>query len=133
MGRRRSANSFVVGMVDRARRRQSEGTLPFPFDPEGVDVMVLEAKARSNVMVRSPCCTGVGSRLQADRSSGFLSLTQASSGSVSERPLWVEKTQGERESEHLSRLEDEGNPAKRLSRVLRSPEGGSHREGDRNV
>src|SRR5712691_2604813 len=83
MGRRSLASSSVVGMTVRAWRRQSEGTLPFPFDPEGVDVMVLEAKARSNVTVRSPCLTGFGSRPQADHSSGFLSLTQASCRSIS--------------------------------------------------
>src|SRR5712691_7150090 len=45
MGRRRSAKSSGVGIVARARSRQSEGTLPFPFDPpEGTDVMVLEAE-----------------------------------------------------------------------------------------
>src|SRR5258707_520174 len=92
MGRRRSANSSGVGIVERARSRQLEGTLLFPFDPEGTDVMMLEAKACSNVTVRSPCRTGVGSRLQADRSSGFLSLTRASFGSVVRGASRVEKT-----------------------------------------
>src|SRR5712691_618317 len=92
MGRRSLASSSVVGMTVRAWRRQSEGTLPFPFDPEGVDVMVLEAKARSNVTVRSPCRAKVVSRLQADRSSGFLSLTRASCSSVFRGASRVEKT-----------------------------------------
>src|SRR5260221_14746227 len=74
MGRRRSAKSSGVGTVERARSRQSEGTLPFPFDPEGTDVMVLEAgKARSNVTVRSPCRTEVVSRASS-RSFGWVSI-----------------------------------------------------------
>src|SRR5260221_9275042 len=80
MGRHRSANSSGVGIVGRARSRQSEGTLLFPFDPEGTDVMVLEAKklvlmSRSDHHVVSKVCRV----LQAGRSSGFLSLTRASS------------------------------------------------------
>src|SRR5712691_5428436 len=82
MGRHRSAKSSGVGTVARARIRQSEGTLPFPFvDPEGTDVMVLEAcklvlMSRSDHRVVSRSCR----ELQADRSSGFLSLTRASYG-----------------------------------------------------
>src|SRR5260221_14242580 len=99
MGRRRSAKSSGVGTVARARIRQSEGTLPFPFDPEGTDVMVLEAKARSNVTVRSPCRVAVVLGLQADRSCGFLSLTRASS--------WRERER-ERERRSLQGREDRG-------------------------
>src|SRR5260221_9240735 len=87
IGRRRAAKSSGVGIVVRARMRQSEGTLPFPLDPEGTDVMVLEAKklvlmSRSDHRVVSRSCR----ELQADRSSGFLSLTRASCDSSSEEP-----------------------------------------------
>src|SRR5712691_9576928 len=99
IGRRRSAKSSGVGIVARARMRQSEGTLPFPFDPEGTDVMVLEADklvlmSRSDHRVVSKSCQ----ELQADRSSGFLSLTRASCDSMFRRASRVEKTQGVRAS-----------------------------------
>src|SRR5712691_7015302 len=75
MGRRRSANSSGVGIVERARSRQSEGTLPFPFDPEGTDVMVLDAEeARSNVTVRSPCRVEVVSSVKPIVRVGFYRL-----------------------------------------------------------
>src|SRR5712691_12592176 len=95
MGRRRSANSSEVGMVVRARSCQSEGTLLFPFDPEGTDVMVLEAEeARSNVTVRSPCRVVVVLGLQASRSCGFLSLTGASIRRERERERESRSPQG---------------------------------------
>src|SRR5260221_12987888 len=80
MGRRRSAISSGVGTMERARSRQSEGTLPFPFDPEGTDVMVLEAgklvlMSRSDHRVVPKSCR----ELQAGRSDGLLSLTRAPS------------------------------------------------------
>src|SRR5260221_13930657 len=119
MGRRRSAKSSGVGTVARARIHQSEGTLPFPFDPEGTDVMVLEAKAHSNVTVRSPCRVEVVSRASS-RSFEWVSIAYPGVVQFGVRGTSrVEKTQ-EVYSEHLSRLEDERDPTKRLGESLES-------------
>src|SRR5260221_6028218 len=114
MGRRRSAKSSRVGIWGRARSRQSEGTLPFPFvDPEGTDVMVLEAeKARSNVTVRSPCRVEVVSSFKPIVRVGFYCLPGRRVVRYQRSLEGREDPRGK--SEHLSRLEEEGNRAKKL-------------------